>query len=131
MAKVLASIILVIGIAIVAVLSDAAVKPDTFRVQRSTMIKAQPEKIFPLLNDLHKWREWSPYEKPDSTVKRLLIGPESGKGAVYEWDNNGKAGKGRMEIVDSAPPFRIAIEIDFQKPFETRNAAAFTLESRG
>ena len=38
-----------------ALLIYAAIRPDTFRVQRSTGIKAPPEKIFALINDLCGW----------------------------------------------------------------------------
>jgi uncharacterized protein YndB with AHSA1/START domain len=131
MAKVLVPTAVTVVIAVVAILSGAAVQPNTFNVKRSTSIKAPPEKIFPLINDFHRWAEWSPYEKLDPTMKRSLSGPASGRGAVYEWDSNGKAGKGRMEIVDSAPPLRLTIELDLQKPFETRNTADFALEPRG
>ena len=47
------TIAIVIVVLIVAVLIYAATKPDTFRVERSLSIKAPPEKIFPLVNDLH------------------------------------------------------------------------------
>ena len=33
----------------------AAFRPDTFRVERTTDIKATPDKIFPHINDLHQW----------------------------------------------------------------------------
>jgi hypothetical protein len=52
-----------LGVASLLVL--AANKPDTFRVQRATRIKAPPEKIFALINDLHRWQSWSLYEKVD------------------------------------------------------------------
>ena len=52
--------VLVLGIAVVLIL--AAMKPDQFRVQRTTAIKAPPEKIFPLINDFKAWPAWSPYE---------------------------------------------------------------------
>ncbi|HYE36772.1 hypothetical protein [Methylocaldum sp.] len=51
---------IVVVVLIVAVLVYAATRPDTFRVQRTTSIKAPPEKIFPLINDLHDWGAWSP-----------------------------------------------------------------------
>ena len=131
MSRILVPIVVTVVIVVVAILSGAAVQPDTFNVKRSISIKAPPEKIFPLIDDFHRWAEWSPYEKLDPTVKRSLSGPTSGRGAVYEWDSNGKAGKGRMEIVDSSPPFRLTIVFDFQGPVETRNTADFTLENRG
>jgi hypothetical protein len=47
------SIGIAVVVAIVALLAYAATRPDTFRLQRSTSIKAPPEKIFPLINDFH------------------------------------------------------------------------------
>ena len=40
-------------------------KPDQFRVSRSSAIKAPPDKIFPLINDFKAWTAWSPYENKD------------------------------------------------------------------
>jgi hypothetical protein len=63
-------------------------------------------------------------------MKKTISGAASGKGAVYEWDGNSKAGKGRMEITDSEPS-RIAIKLDFIKPFEGHNIAEFTMVPKG
>ena len=117
--------------AIAAVLIYAATKPDTFRVQRTVSIKAPPPKIFPLLNDYHNWPSWSPYEKMDPAMKRTYSGPASGKGSIYEWEGNSNIGKGRMEILDSTPPSKLAIKLDFFKPFEAHNTAEFLLEPKG
>jgi hypothetical protein len=50
---------------------------------------------------------------------------------VYEWEGNSKVGKGRMEVIDAPPPSRVAIKLDFLKPFEAHNTAEFTLTPRG
>lgn len=47
----------------------AATKPNTFRVQRTASIKAPPEKSFVLINDLHHWDSWPPWEKLVPTLK--------------------------------------------------------------
>jgi uncharacterized protein YndB with AHSA1/START domain len=109
----------------------AATKPDVFRVQRATSIKAPPEKIFPFLNDLHKFGAWSPWEKKDPAMKRTFAGSESGRGAVYEWDGDKNVGQGRMEIVDTTPPSKVAIKLDFVRPFEAHNTVEFTLAPNG
>jgi carbon monoxide dehydrogenase subunit G len=109
----------------------AATKPDTFRVQRATSIKAPPEKIFALINDLYSWRAWSPYEKKDPAMKRILSAESNGKGAVYEWEGNTDIGKGRMEITDTSPPSKVIIKLNFVKPFEAHNIVEFTLEPNG
>jgi hypothetical protein len=122
--------LVVVGL-IVSLLVFAATKPDTFGVQRSASIKAPPEKIFPLINDFHSWGAWSPYEKLDPAMKRTYSGAASGKGSVYEWEGNGKAGMGRMEIADTSPPSKVMLILDFVKPFEAHNTVDFTLEPTG
>jgi hypothetical protein len=79
----LKKISIVIVILAGAILVYAATKPDTFSVERTTSIKAPPEKIFPLINDLHKWDSWSPYEKKDPAMKRAYSGAARGKGSAY------------------------------------------------
>jgi uncharacterized protein YndB with AHSA1/START domain len=121
------AIALLIAVLIAGILIFAATKPDTFSVQRSTTIKAPPEKIFAVLNDFRRWTEWSPWEKLDPAMKRTLGGAQSGKGATYAWEGNGKAGAGRMEIIESTPSSKVGIQLDFIKPFEGHNVAEFTL----
>jgi len=124
-------IALVIVVVVVALLVFAATKPDTFLVQRSASIKAPPEKIFPLINDFHRWDAWSPWEKKDPAMKRALGAVASGKGAVYEWEGNNEVGKGRMEIAESSPPSKVTIRLDFVKPFEAHNTVEFALDPKG
>ncbi|MGH8804491.1 MAG: SRPBCC family protein [Polaromonas sp.] len=124
-------IAIIIGALLAGLLIFAATTPDTFRVQRQASIKAPPEKIFPLINDFHQWGAWSPYEKLDPAMKRTYSGADLGKGAVYAWDGTGKAGAGRMEILEASPASKVAIQLDFIKPFEARNTAEFTLQAQG
>jgi hypothetical protein len=121
-------IALVVVVLIVALLVFAATKPDIFRVQRSASINAPPEKIFPLINDFHRWSAWSPYEKLDPTMKRTYSGAANGKGAVYAWEGSGKAGIGRMEIAETSPASKITLNLNFVKPFEAHNIVDFTLD---
>jgi uncharacterized protein YndB with AHSA1/START domain len=123
--------LIVIVVAVAGILAFAATKPDTFVVQRTTTIKAPPEKIFPLIDDYRGWAAWSPWEKLDPAMKRTFSGPASGKGAVYAWEGNRDVGAGRMETTDSAPPSRVVIKLDFLKPFEAHNVVDFTLEPKG
>ena len=52
MLKTLAVIVVVVLVVVAGILIYAATRPDSFRVQRSASIKAPPEKIFALINDL-------------------------------------------------------------------------------
>ena len=124
-------IAIVVVVAIVALLGFAATKPNQFRIARSTVIKAPPEKIYALLDDFHQWGAWSPYEKLDPAMSRTYGGPAGGLGATYAWSGNGQAGAGRMEIVEAAAPSKLVVDLDFTKPFASRNKAIFTLVPEG
>ncbi len=131
MLEMIAVVVAVAVVLIAALLGFAATTPNTFRVQRATRIKAPPEKIFALVNDLRSHGLWSPWEKKDPTMKRTYSGAASGKGAVYEWDGNKNIGKGRLEIAETTPPSKVMFKMHFIKPFEAHNIAEFTLDANG
>jgi uncharacterized protein YndB with AHSA1/START domain len=122
---------LVAVLIVVGVLIFAATRPDSFRIERSATIRAKPEKIFALVNDFHRWTEWSPWENIDPALKRTYEGAAAGKGAAYGWEGNKNVGSGRMEITDTAPSSLITIKLDFLKPFEAHNTAQFKFDRAG
>lgn len=127
-ALVAAAAVLVVAVVVVIVLAWR--KPDTFRVQRSAFVQAPPDRVFPLVIDFHKWAAWSPWERMDPDLKRTFSGSPSGVGAVYEWSGNKKVGQGRMEIVEAAAPSRVAIRLDFIKPFEAHSRVELAFAGR-
>jgi uncharacterized protein YndB with AHSA1/START domain len=127
----LKTVAIVVVVLILGVLGFAATRPDSFSVQRSATVKAPPDKVFPLLEDLHRWAEWSPWEKKDPAMKRTFSGPASGVGAAYAWDGNKEVGQGRMEITGSQAPAAVTIKLDFIKPFEGHNVVEFRLAPQG
>jgi hypothetical protein len=131
MLEIVAMIVVVVVVLIAGLLGFAATKPDSFRVQRATSIKAPPEKIFALVNDLRSHGLWAPWEKKDPAMKKTYSGAASGEGAVYEWDGNKNIGKGRMEITETSPSSKVTFKLDFIKPFEGHNIAEFTLDANG
>ena len=114
----------------IGVFTIAATKPDSFQVQRTITINAPQQAVFELVNDYRNWNAWSPWEKKDPGMKRTYSGPQSGPGAVYAWDGNGEVGKGSMRITESTPA-RVALNLDFEKPFEGHNKVVFAMESKG
>src|SRR5262245_26702220 len=107
--------IVVFGV-VAAVMIYAATKPDHFRIERSIVIQAPPEKIFPYINDYKKWTAWSPYEKKDPAMTRTYSEPSAGKGATYSWEGNHDIGSGRMEMLESIPTSKVLIDLQFIKP---------------
>jgi hypothetical protein len=120
-------VLIALLVLVAALLGYAATKPDTFTVQRSITVQAPPSRVYPLVADFHRWRDWSPYEKLDPAMKRGYSGPGSGVGAAYAWDGAGPVGAGRMEIAETVPDSKISIRLDFSRPFESHCMAEFML----
>jgi len=123
-------VILVVAL-IAALLFFANSQSDRFHIHRYTLISAPPEKIFPLVNDFHQWKGWSPWENVEGDeLQRRYSGAEAGEGAIYEWEGK-KTGVGRMEIMRSQAPGELNINLDFTKPMKAQNNVEFMLEPDG
>ena len=127
---VLTLFLLALAAVVALLLIVAATRPDSFRVTRTAVIKAPAAKIFALIDNLHSFNNWNPYERKDPGVKGAYSGPASGVGAAYAWDSR-KVGAGRMEIIASAAPNQVTMKLDFVKPFKAQNTAEFTLQAQG
>ena len=120
-------VLLVLMILVVAALGFVATRPDTFHVERSASIAASSDSVFAKIDDFHHWASWSPWEKLDPQMVKTFEGPASGVGASYHWAGNNKAGEGRMTIIESDPGRKVAIKLEFLKPWKATNACVFTL----
>jgi uncharacterized protein YndB with AHSA1/START domain len=123
--------LVVIATIILVVMVVAATKPSTFRIERSAVISKRPEEIVRMVQNFHEWSRWSPWEKLDPAMKRSHSGSSDGEGAIYEWEGNGRAGAGRMEITQVVWPEKVIIRLDFFKPFKASNTAEFVFTPRG
>jgi hypothetical protein len=125
--KIALSVLLVI----VALLLFAAIKPNSFRVQRSITIHASQEEVFSLINDLHSWDAWSDDSGGGGTVPKTYTGPASGVGAAAEWNGSGRAGVAKMLITESVVPSKVSVQVDWIKPFRAHNLNEFTIHAQG
>ncbi|MBC7791308.1 MAG: SRPBCC family protein [Anaerolineae bacterium] len=119
--KMLFGLVVVVLVLVMAIMT----RPATFRVQRMATISAAADRVFGFVNDFRRWTAWSPWEKLDPNLKRTFSGNPSGVGSVYSWAGNSKAGEGRMAIKESIPNQRVAIDLQFLKPFKARNLTEF------
>ncbi len=108
-----------------------ALRPDDFRIARSTSISAPPEAAFAQVNDLHRWQEMSPFAKLDPDAKYTFEGPRTGIGASLAWTGNSKVGEGRLTIIESRPNELVRMKLEFLKPFKVTNTANFTFQKEG
>ena len=122
----LVTLVVIAVVALSAFLLYVSRKPDTFRIERSTTIKAAPQAIFPLINDLHSHGLWSPFDT-DPATKRTFTGSAAGRGQVYQWDGSRKAlGRAGQQVADHHRLGPAVVCHD-----EPRHDAAVSLSQRG
>jgi uncharacterized protein YndB with AHSA1/START domain len=124
-------IVLTLLILIVVCVAYINTRPASYHIERTARINAPVATVFPLINDLHQWRTWSPFEKLDPNMKKTFSGPDSGAGAVYAWSGNAQAGEGRMTITDSKPYELVVMKLEFMKPMAATDKAMFRLAPDG
>ena len=111
-----------------ALLLMASRQPDAFAIERSVVVSAPAEVIYPKIADLHQWSAWSPYDKLDPQMKKVFNGTPGAAGATMYWSGNAKAGEGTMTVRELMPPSKITIQLDLLKPIEGHNVIEFNLE---
>jgi hypothetical protein len=121
--KILIGVLVLVALLVLVV----STRPSHFHVERSARVAAPPAVIFPLINDFHRWPSWSPWEKLDPGMKREYSGSPEGEGAAYDWSGNDDVGVGSMRITDSQPPARVAIALEFKKPWQATNTTLFSV----
>jgi hypothetical protein len=124
-----------LAVGLVLLIAAAAVvvwfQPDDYRLTRQIAIAAPAAQIFPHVNDLRQWEDWSPWAKLDPNAKMTFSGPQAGVGASFAWSGNDKVGAGTMTITESKPNDRIATRTDFVKPFEGSSNSDFVFSEQG
>ncbi len=100
-------------LALVAVLAVGGwLMGSDFSVTRSVLVKAPPEKIYPLVADPRNWKQWSVWNLRDPAMAITYSGPPSGTGAVWEW-RSATEGDGRMSFTRAEAPGLLAYELYF------------------
>ncbi len=98
---------------IVAIVLIAAIfLPANVHIEDSTTINVSAKYIFPKVNELKAWEQWSPFLKEDSKMTSVYEGPRQGVGAVQHWKSTVN-GDGSMSIIESTPYSHIKMKLDF------------------
>ncbi len=125
--KIALTLFVLIAVAAVAIFAIASTRPATYHVERSTLTAASPSAVYTVLNDLHRFPEWSPWQKLDPAMKITHEGPASGVGAKYTWAGNKDVGEGRMTITESTPDQSVVEKLEFLKPWASTCDVHFTI----
>lgn len=101
-------VIIGIVVSLAVILSILSLLPRDVQVERSLIVTASPEQIFPYVNNFHAWRKWSSPANRNAKVEYSYEGPEQGAGAKQIW--YGSEDYGFIVITRSQPEKGIWIE---------------------
>ncbi len=108
---------ILIGLAVVVglVLIGSWFLPAKVHVVRTSVIKAQPDTLFNLANELKNWNKWSAWARIDPAGTTWQYSDSTkGVGAWYTWaSKNDKVGNGKLTILSSEPNKYIKNQMDF------------------
>lgn len=123
---------IVIGLValVVVVVGAAFVLPQIVHVERSTVVKASPEEVFAVVNDLTRFNEWSPWAKLDPKTKYTIDAAPTGVGAKMSWTSD-VVGGGTQEITESVPFKLIKTKLSFGDKGEAAASFTFTAVEGG
>src|SRR5262245_4069807 len=87
--------------------------PSHVTVSRAVVINAPESAIFPYLNNLHQFEDWSPWKARDPQLAVSYGGPENGQGARVTWSSQKPSiGSGSMEISGTQPSRHIDLVVN-------------------
>lgn len=100
--------------------------PSDFKVARSATINANHSYLYPYVNDLKKWNDWTAWNtQKDPTLKVSFGAITEGKGATQVW-NGKEMGNGKLSITESYPLEGIKYELLMNNKFQLNGQIRFT-----
>jgi hypothetical protein len=106
--------VLLVVVAVVALLVVVGLLlPRTVHVERSARIATPPATVFPLVNSMARFNEWSPWKDLDPHARMTLSGPAEGVGASLHWEGNSQIGVGSDAIIESVPDQHVGLLLEF------------------
>jgi effector-binding domain-containing protein/uncharacterized protein YndB with AHSA1/START domain len=126
---VLKKIFYIVVIATLIFVGVALSLPRSVHVERSVLIDRPAGTVFTLVNGFSTFNQWSPWAERDPATVYQFSGPTQGVGARMEWEGDPRlVGKGWQEVVESVPPSRVRIQLDFDQ--QGRAMSYFQIDER-
>jgi hypothetical protein len=110
--SVIFGLLILLGVLFSAIIILGYFLPDRWQVEKAVIVNASEEDIFPLINSLKNWQEWSAWNS-ENNIDFEFKGPESGVNATQLW--NGNQINGKMKISKSIPFNTIEFNLELEK----------------
>jgi hypothetical protein len=102
-----------------------------FHYERSGLINAPAEKIYPYLVSFKLGAQWNPYDQKDPNLKRVFSGADGQVGSAMDFDGNREGGAGRLELLQILPNQMAEIRLHMTRPISAENLILYRLTPEG
>ena len=99
--------IIAIAFLLLSLLGVGLALPGAWRAEATIELAVSPAMVFPLLEDLHRWDEWTLWGDVESTFSGTL----RGTGAIRSWEND-DFGSGSIRITEVEQLRRVRYEVE-------------------
>jgi hypothetical protein len=123
----LSKVIIIVVLLLVGFVGYVATRKGEFRYERSGLIEAPAEKIFPYISNFKLGSVWSPYEAKDPNMKKTFSGEDGQVGSVMEFKGNMEVGAGKLELLRLVPNESVDIRLTMIEPFAGVNMVNYKL----
>jgi uncharacterized protein YndB with AHSA1/START domain len=103
--------------------------PGKFNVERSLVIAAPAEKIYPMISEPRNWPKWGVWNKRDPNMVITYSGSEGGQGAKWAWKSKPE-GDGAMEFTAATPNREVSYVLSFAD-FDMKPTGTLKLSAEG
>jgi uncharacterized protein YndB with AHSA1/START domain len=103
--------------------------PRDYKVSRSVVIAAPPEKIYPMIAETRNWPKWTVWNQRDPAMKIEYSGAASGVGAKWSWQSKTE-GNGAMELTAADVKSGITYQLEFAD-FGMRSTGVMAFSPQG
>lgn len=76
------------GFFFLAVMLGGLFLPTTWGIEKAVLVPARPKSLFPLLNELERWQEWTIWSPGEDNFSLTYKDDSKGEGAIQIWQSN-------------------------------------------
>ena len=126
--KILKFIAIAVAALVAVILVVSFATPTHFEYERSTVIDAPRDQVWPHVSTFQGNHTWSPWVEKDPDAKYTYSGQAGEVGAQYSWDGNDDVGAGMQELISVRPKEGVEHALTFTRPWESEAKAYINLE---
>ena len=114
---------------IVALLIISALMPNSFNVEKSTIINKPISAVMSRIANLNDYALWNPWQQSDPTATNSITGSPGTPGHKYAWEGK-KVGVGALTL-NQMDDRNIHFDLEFFKPWKSKAKDNWHFESIG